>query len=93
MIPNSRAGNTFNVNSTINLFKDYKMIALSSLGAMYEIVQQLNTTIIPVPDLSGKFAPSVCSVLLVPALLANINVEQIQKGLEEMDIMTSKRIR
>ncbi len=83
VIPISRAGNTLDVNSTINLFKDYKMIALSSLGAMYEIVQQLNATIIPFPDLSGRFAVSVCSVLLVPALLANIDVEQIQKGLED----------
>lgn len=83
VIPISRAGNTLDVNSTINLFKDYKMIALSSQGAMYDLVKKLNATIIPVPDLSGRFAASICSVVFVPAILAGIDVIQFQKGLDD----------
>ena len=83
VIPISRAGNTLDVNSVINLFRDYPMIALSSMGQMYDLVKSLNATIIPVPDLSGRFAASVCSVALVPALVCGIDVNEFMKGLDD----------
>jgi glucose-6-phosphate isomerase len=82
VIPISRAGKTLDVNSILYLFKDYKMLALSSLGPMFDLVKKLNATILPVPDLSGRFAASVCSVALVPALLCGIDIEEFQKGLD-----------
>ncbi len=83
VIPISRAGNTLDVNSVINLFREYPMIALSSMGQMYELVKSLNATILPVPDLSGRFAASVCSVALVPALVCGIDVNEFMKGLDD----------
>ena len=82
VIPISRAGNTLDVNSVINLFREYPIIALSSSGQMYELVKSLNATIIPVPDLSGRFAASVCSVALVPSLVCGIDVNEFMKGMD-----------
>ncbi len=83
VIPISRGGKTIDVNSILPLFKEYKILALSSQGPMNDMVKKINATILPVPDLSGRFAASVCSVMLVPALISGINVEQVQKGLED----------
>ncbi len=83
VIPISRGGKTIDVNSILPLFKEYKILALSSQGPMNDMVKKFNATILPVPDLSGRFAASVCSVMLVPALISGINVEQVQKGLED----------
>jgi len=83
VIPISRGGKTIDVNSILPLFKEYKILALSSQGPMNDMVKKFNATILPVPDLSGRFAASICSVMLVPALISGINVEQVQKGLED----------
>lgn len=83
VIPISRGGKTLDVNSILLLFKDYKILALSSQGPMNDMVKKLNATILPVPDLSGRFAASVCSVMLVPGLISGINVDRVQKGLED----------
>ncbi|MHA1765981.1 MAG: hypothetical protein ACTSVK_06930 [Promethearchaeota archaeon] len=83
VIPISRGGKTIDVNSILPLFKEYKILALSSQGPMNDLVKKFNATILPVPDLSGRFAASVCSVMLVPALLSGIKVDDIQKGLED----------
>ncbi|QEE17915.2 hypothetical protein DSAG12_03753 [Promethearchaeum syntrophicum] len=83
VIPISRGGKTIDVNSILPLFKEYKILALSSQGPMNDMVKKFNATILPVPDLSGRFAASVCSVMLVPALISGIKVEQVQKGLED----------
>ena len=83
VIPISRGGKTIDVNSILPLFKEYNILALSSQGPMNDMVKKFNATILPVPDLSGRFAASVCSVMLVPALISGINVEQVQKGLED----------
>jgi glucose-6-phosphate isomerase len=83
IIPISRGGKTIDVNSILPLFKEYKILALSSQGPMNDMVKKFNATILPVPDLSGRFAASVCSVMLVPALISGIKVDQVQKGLED----------
>ena len=83
VIPISRGGKTIDVNSILPLFKEYKILALSSQGPMNDMVKKFNATILPVPDLSGRFAASVCSVMLVPALISGIKIEQVQKGLED----------
>jgi len=83
VIPISRGGKTLDVNSILPLFKEYKILALSSQGPMNDMVKKFNATILPVPDLSGRFAASVCSVMLVPALISGINVDRVQKGLED----------
>jgi glucose-6-phosphate isomerase len=83
VLPISRAGKTLDVNSILGSFKEYKMIALSSQGPMFDLVKKLNATIVDVPDLSGRFAASVCSVGLLPAILAKIDVEEFQKGLAD----------
>lgn len=83
VLPISRAGKTLDINSILGSFKDYKMIALSSQGPMYDLVKNLNAKIVDVPDLSGRFAASVCSVGLLPAILAKIEIEDFQKGLAD----------
>jgi glucose-6-phosphate isomerase len=82
VIPISRGGKTLDVNSVLSLFDEYKMLALSSQGPMKKLVEDLKATILPVPDLSGRFAASVCSVLFVPALLSGIDLDDFLKGLE-----------
>lgn len=81
VIPISRGGKTLDVNSTIHVFKDYPKMALSSKGPMYEYVKSLDIPILPVPDLSGRFAASICSVALVPAMISGIDVELFLENL------------
>jgi glucose-6-phosphate isomerase len=83
VIPISRAGKTLDVNSILGSFKSYKILALSSQGPMFDMVKKISAKVVDVPDLSGRFAASVCSVVLIPALLAEIDVSAFQKGLEE----------
>ncbi len=83
VIPISRGGKTLDINSVLPLFKDYKILALSSRGPMRKMVDIMDATILDVPDLSGRFAASVCSVALVPMILAEMDVEKFQKGLDE----------
>jgi glucose-6-phosphate isomerase len=49
---------------------------------MYEYLKKKNIPILPVPDLSGRFAGSVSNVALVPAYLAGIDIEAFLKGLD-----------
>ncbi len=83
VLPISRGGKTLDVNSTIHLFQEYPMIALSSRGPMNDVVKELGAPIVEVPDLSGRFAASICSVGLVPALLAEIEIEKFLTGLDK----------
>jgi glucose-6-phosphate isomerase len=97
VIPISRAGKTLDINSILGLFQKYKILALSSQGPMFDLVKKLNATIIDVPDLSGRYAASVCSVAIVPALLAGIDVKKFQAGLDHgyskfKDLQNSKNI-
>ncbi|OLS13031.1 MAG: phosphoglucose isomerase [Promethearchaeota archaeon CR_4] len=80
VLPISRGGETLDINSTISLFKNYPMIALSARGAMFNLVKLLNATIMDVPDLSGRFAGACTNVGLVPAYLAGINVKNFLDG-------------
>lgn len=84
VIPISRAGETIDVNSVIGTFskRGYPFLGLSSMGTMNEILKQLDCLILDVPDLSGRFAASISNVAIVPAYLADINVDQFIKGLE-----------
>ncbi|MHA1341857.1 MAG: hypothetical protein ACTSRZ_04955 [Promethearchaeota archaeon] len=82
VLPISRGGKTLDVNSTLDLFKEYPMIGLSSQGPMFEYLKSRNIPILDVPDLSGRFAASVCSVGLVPALLGGIDIEYFLKKLD-----------
>ncbi|MHA1647212.1 MAG: hypothetical protein ACTSVU_00530 [Promethearchaeota archaeon] len=83
VIPISRGGKTIDVNSVVELFKDYRMLALSSRGPMNELVKELDVPILPVPDLSGRFAASVCSVVFAPALIAGINIDEFMRGMND----------
>ncbi len=80
VLPISRGGETLDINSTIGLFKNYPMIALSARGAMYNLVKSLNATIMDVPDLSGRFAGACTNVGLVPAYLAGIKLKNFLDG-------------
>ena len=80
VLPISRGGETLDVNSTLSLFKNYPMIALSARGAMFNLVRSLNATIMDVPDLSGRFAGACTNVGIVPAYLAGINVKKFLDG-------------
>jgi glucose-6-phosphate isomerase len=81
VIPISRGGETLDINSTISLFKDYPMLALSSRGAMFDLVTSLGATIMDVPDLSGRFAGSCTNVGIVPAYMAGLNIDDFMAGL------------
>ncbi len=80
VLPISRGGETLDINSTISLFKNYPMIALSARGAMFNLVKSLNATIMDVPDLSGRFAGACTNVGLVPAYLAGIKIKNFLDG-------------
>jgi len=82
VIPISRGGETLDVNSTIDVFSSYAMIGVSSQGPMYEYLQKKSIPILPVPDLSGRFAASISTVALVPAYLAGINIEEFLRQLD-----------
>jgi glucose-6-phosphate isomerase len=83
VIPISRAGNTLDINSTLDAFRNFPILGLSSQGAMYDYLKKINTPILPVPDLSGRFAASVCSVALVPMIIAGLDIDLFQKSLTE----------
>jgi len=85
VIPISRGGETLDVNSTIGLFvkEMYPFLGLSSKGTMLSILEKMGAPILDVPDLSGRFAASICNVAIVPALVSGINVDMFLKGLEQ----------
>lgn len=82
VIPISRGGKTLDVNSVLGEFAGYPMVALSSQGPMYDLVRSLDVPILPVPDLSGRFAGSCSNVGIVPAYMAGIPVRDFLAGLE-----------
>jgi len=84
VIPISRAGETLDINSTIGTFakREYKFLGLSSKGTINQILKSLKCPILEVPDLTGRFAASISNVAIVPAYLADINVDLFIKGLE-----------
>ncbi len=83
VIPISRGGKTLDVNSTLDVFSEYPILALSSQGPMYSYVQKKKVPILPVPDLSGRYAASVTNVALVPAYIAGIDINTFLKSLNE----------
>ena len=85
VIPISRGGETLDINSTIGTFleKGYKFLGLSSSGTMYKLLEEINCSILSVPDLSGRFAGSISNVGIVPAYISGINVNSFLKGLED----------
>jgi glucose-6-phosphate isomerase len=85
VIPISRGGETLDINSTIGIFqkKGYKFLGLSSMGTMHKILQKMDSPILDVPNLSGRFAGSVTNVGIAPAFILGINVNKFLKGLEE----------
>ncbi|TFF93370.1 MAG: hypothetical protein EU544_05985 [Promethearchaeota archaeon] len=85
VIPISRGGETLDVNSTIGTFvnKGYKFLGLSSQGTMNELLKKIHCPILDVPDLSGRFAASISNVAIVPSYLADIDIGEFLKGLEE----------
>ncbi|MFX0148460.1 MAG: hypothetical protein ACFE8E_12035 [Candidatus Hodarchaeota archaeon] len=84
VIPISRAGETLDINSTIGTFakRGYQFLGLSSTGTMNQILTKLKCPILEVPDLTGRFAASISNVAIVPAYLADIDVNLFIKGLE-----------
>lgn len=83
VLPISRGGKTLDTNSTIDIFKNFPMIGLASQGPMYEFLKQKNVAIVDVPDLSGRFAASVCSVGLIPGILGGLDVDAFLKYQED----------
>ena len=83
VLPISRGGKTLDVNSTLELFSSFPMIGLSSQGPMFEYLSKKKIPILPVPDLSGRFAASVSNVALVPAYLAEIDIDKFLRELDE----------
>jgi len=81
VIPISRGGKTLDVNSTLELFSSYPMVGLSSQGPMFEYLTKKKVPILPVPDLSGRFAASISNVALVPAYLAEIDIDEFLREL------------
>lgn len=85
VIPVSRSGETLDVNSTIGIFqeKKYKFLGISSRGTMNEILRKMESPILDVPDLSGRFAASITNVAIVPALISGVKVKDFLEGLDE----------
>ena len=83
VIPISRGGETLDINSTIGTFlsKDYKFLGLSSMGTMNELLKNIGSPILDVPDLSGRYAGSVTNVGIVPSYISGVNIESFLKGL------------
>ncbi|MBN1802001.1 MAG: hypothetical protein JW891_10870 [Candidatus Lokiarchaeota archaeon] len=81
----SRAGETLDVNSTIEIFarRGYKVLGLSTKGTLNQILKEFGGPIMDVPDLSGRFAGSISNVGIVPAHIAGINIENFLDGLRE----------
>jgi glucose-6-phosphate isomerase len=82
VIPISRGGKTLDVNSTLDLFSSFPMIGLSSQGPMFDYLSKKKIPILPVPDLSGRFAASISNVALVPAYLAEIDIDEFLRELD-----------
>jgi glucose-6-phosphate isomerase len=83
VIPISRGGKTLDVNSTLKQFSKYRILPLSSRGPMYDYFKNRVEKIIPVPDLAGRFAASICSVVLIPAILGSLDVDLFLKALDK----------
>ncbi|MFX1239036.1 MAG: hypothetical protein ACFFAS_16145 [Promethearchaeota archaeon] len=85
VIPISRGGETLDVNSTIDIFvkRGYNFLGLSERGTMNGMLKKIKSSILGVPDLSGRFAGSISNVGIVPAYIAGINVENFLSGLKE----------
>ncbi|MBN2156440.1 MAG: hypothetical protein JW776_10385 [Candidatus Lokiarchaeota archaeon] len=83
VIPISRGGETLDVNSTIEVFASYPMLGLSSQGPMYAYLKKKEIPILPVPDLSGRFAASISNVALVPAYLGGIDIDLFLRSLQD----------
>ncbi|KKK44010.1 hypothetical protein LCGC14_1159600 [marine sediment metagenome] len=83
VIPISRGGETLDINSTIGTFasKGYKFLGLSSMGTMNELLKNIGSPILDVPDLSGRYAGSVTNVGIVPAYISGVSIENFVKGL------------
>jgi glucose-6-phosphate isomerase len=85
VIPISRSGETLDINSTIGIFreKEYNFLGISSRGKMNEILREMESPILEVPDLSGRFAASITNVAIVPAYISGIKVHEFLKGLDD----------
>ncbi len=59
------------------------MIGLSSQGPMFDYLSKKKIPILPVPDLSGRFAASISNVALVPAYLAEIDIDEFLRELDK----------
>ncbi|MHA2051170.1 MAG: hypothetical protein ACW986_16275 [Promethearchaeota archaeon] len=79
----SRGGETLDVNSTVTTFlkKGYKLVGLSSAGTLNKILKKFGSTILEIPDLSGRYAGSVTNVGIVPAYISGIKIKEFLKGL------------
>ncbi|MFX0178045.1 MAG: hypothetical protein ACFE85_17645, partial [Candidatus Hodarchaeota archaeon] len=84
VIPISRGGETLDINSTIGIFSKlgYNFLGLSSKGTMNKILEKMNSPIMDIPDLSGRFAGSISNVGLVPAYIAGIKIDEFLEGLK-----------
>lgn len=83
VVPISRGGKTLDVNSTLKQFSKYKILPLSSRGPMYDYFKNKVEKIIPVPDLAGRFAASICSVVLIPSILGGLDIDLFLKALDK----------
>lgn len=80
----SKSGNTLGVIEALMNFADYTVIAVTdpSNGTLSEIAKKMNWQIIPHPNVGGRFSGGT-SAAFVPALLAGMDIEEIQGGIIE----------
>jgi glucose-6-phosphate isomerase len=76
----SKSGNTVSVIESCLAFGGYKKLFVTGeKGAMHEIAQKENIEVIYHPSVGGRFS-GLTSSCFVPAILAGIDVEEMDKG-------------
>jgi len=80
----SKSGNTLGQIESLLFFKEYDIVAVTQKGSgtLFEIANKMGWKIIEHPEVGGRFSAGTSSTL-TSALLAGIDVNEIQKGLIE----------
>lgn len=78
----SKSGNTLGQIESLSYFHDFTVVVITdpSKGTLSEIAKKMSWHIIEHPPVGGRFSGGTSSAF-VPALLAGIDVDEIQRGI------------
>ena len=84
VMPISKSGSNMGPRESLMAFLEYPVLAITGTdGALFEIARREKWDTIMHPDVGGRYSGRT-SCALVPALLCNIDADQINKGAIEM---------